>query len=173
MKKNIILSAAALLFISLFQLVVSDVQAETSPSVAVSLDKAFAELEEFIKQTNTNAMETTRLINELVEQYNLLQKREALAKTVAENIIPIKELDILIANINTLYKQEIDPSTKRFLGKKGNIVNLFDSFKNPTDTQKKKMMEIEQTLIAISNTAKKLRAEKRKSKLSSGTTTQN
>ena len=30
----------------------------------------------------------------------------------------MNDLDILIANINALYKQEIDPSTKRFLGKK-------------------------------------------------------
>lgn len=50
----------------------------------------------------------------------------------------MNDLDILIANINALYKQEIDPSTKRFLGKKGNIVDLFASFKNLTDAQKKK-----------------------------------
>lgn len=74
----------------------------------------------------------------------------------------MNDLDILIANINALYKQEIDPSTKRFLGKKGNIVDLFASFKNLTDAQKKKIMGIEQTLIATSNIVKKLKVLKKK-----------
>ncbi len=74
----------------------------------------------------------------------------------------MNDLDILIANINALYKQETDPSTKRFLGKRGNIVDLFASFKNSTDAQKKKMMEIEQTLIATSNIVKKLKVLKKK-----------
>ena len=131
-----------------------------------------AESQDIYKKSSLKQQENLKEYNELIERYNLLQQeydkiekknreKEALSKTIAENI-PMNDLDILIANINALYKQETDPSTKRFLGKRGNIVDLFASFKNSTDAQKKKMMEIEQTLIATSNIVKKLKVLKKK-----------